>query len=329
LEVDTVTNQHSGQFAAVDADTGETIWYKRIPVAQGGSQSISGDTIFSPGSDGVIWAQDVNTGQVKWTYHGGFNPKGYTGHTSSTALDEKHGWVLGTTETGHLFVLDKNTGRLVRNAYLGVPEWNHGDPQPSSGYWFAGTSSMAIVPSQTLLYIAGTDFDRTWQGQFHQSKEKLFCYDYGGPGDKLKLVWEYQFCSDNDECGDLDSQHIVRGWDEQTISFYTLPSPALADGHVYYSSYNGKVYCFGAAFDSTNQLCPAEELYGEDSEEAELLKSFRDNVLSKTPEGQKIEKLYYEWSPVIVKEMENNEAFKEEVKEIIDEILSLLRGETE
>jgi len=28
----------------------------------------------------------------------------------------------------------------------------------------------------------------------------------------------------------------------------TVPSPALADGHVYYNSFNGKVYCFGSVF---------------------------------------------------------------------------------
>jgi outer membrane protein assembly factor BamB len=266
---------------------------------------------------------DANTGQVQWTYHGGFNPKGYTGHTSSTAVDETHGWVLGTTDTGHIFVLDKDTGRLIRDAYLGVPEWNPGDPQPSSGFWFAGTSSMTIVPSQTLLYIAGTDFDQAWKGMFNKGKEKLFCYNYG-LGSEIELVWEYQFCTDDDECADLDSQHIVRGWDEQSISFYTLPSPALADGHVYYNSFNGKVYCFGSDYDSTPP-CPVKELYGEHAEETEILRYFRDNILSKDPEGQEIIKLYREWSPVIVKAMKEDETFRDELKALIDGFLPLIR----
>lgn len=246
--MDVTTNYHWGAFAALDVNDGSEVWFKgTIPVAQGGSQSISGTTIFSPASDGVIWALDVNTGAVKWTYHGGFLPKGNTGLSSSTAVDDTNGWVLGASDTGHIFVLDKATGQLVRDAYLGYPSWNPGDPEPSSGFWFAGTSSMVIVPSQTLLYIAGTDFDQAWRGRGSLGKEKLFCYDYGS-GSELILVWEYQFCKDDNACATPGSQNILRGWGEQDTAFYTIPSAALADGHVYYNSFNGKVYCFGSAY---------------------------------------------------------------------------------
>jgi len=68
-------------------------------------------------------------------------------------------------------------------------------------------------------------------------------------------------------------------------------------------------------------LCPVEEIYGEHSEQTELLRYFRDNVLSKTPEGQAIIKLYYELSPVIVEMIEEDEEFKQEVKEMIDGVL--------
>jgi len=71
--------------------------------------------------------------------------------------------------------------------------------------------------------------------------------------------------------------------------------------------------------------CPSEEIYGSYSEEAKILRSFRDNVLSKTPEGQEIIKLYYQWSPVIVKAMVEDEAFKKKVKEMIDGILPMIR----
>jgi hypothetical protein len=76
-------------------------------------------------------------------------------------------------------------------------------------------------------------------------------------------------------------------------------------------------------------LCPIEGLYGEDSEQTELLRYFRDNVLSQTPEGQELIKLYYQWSPVIVKVMEEDEKFKEQVKGMIDGILPLIRREVE
>ena len=68
---------------------------------------------------------------------------------------------------------------------------------------------------------------------------------------------------------------------------------------------------------------------GEDSEEVMLLRSFRNNVLSKTPEGQELIRLYYQWSPTIVRAMEEDEEFKEEVKEMIGGILPLIREERE
>jgi len=44
------------------------------------------------------------------------------------------------------------------------------------------------------------------------------------------------------------------------------------------------------------------------------------------PVGQEIIKLYYQWSPVIVRAMEEDEEFKAEVKEMIDGVLPLIRG---
>ena len=54
---------------------------------------------------------------------------------------------------------------------------------------------------------------------------------------------------------------------------------------------------------TTTPLCLLEKLYGEHSREIELMKSVRDNLLNKTPEGQELIRLYYKWSPIIVKIM--------------------------
>lgn len=78
----------------------------------------------------------------------------------------------------------------------------------------------------------------------------------------------------------------------------------------------------------TEDDCPTEELYGEYSEEAKLLRYFRDNILCKTPEGQEFIRLYYEWGTAIVKVIEEDIEFKKGVKSIIDEILLLIRAET-
>ena len=77
---------------------------------------------------------------------------------------------------------------------------------------------------------------------------------------------------------------------------------------------------------ATEPPCVSEELYGEYSEQTELLRNFRDEVLSKSEVGQALLTLYYQWSPVIVKAMEENEEFKEEVKEMIDGVLSLIEN---
>jgi len=71
-------------------------------------------------------------------------------------------------------------------------------------------------------------------------------------------------------------------------------------------------------------LCTSELIYGEDSEEVEILRYIRDNVLNQTPTGQELIRLYYQWSPAIVKTMENDEDFKEDIKELIDGVLGLI-----
>ena len=72
-------------------------------------------------------------------------------------------------------------------------------------------------------------------------------------------------------------------------------------------------------------LCPVEAIYGEDSEEAEILKYMRDYILNATPEGKEIVTLYYEWSPFLVECIENNGELKNELQEIIDELLQVIQ----
>lgn len=88
----------------------------------------------------------------------------------------------------------------------------------------------------------------------------------------------------------------------------------------------GKVNAFKAL---KPDPCSAEKIYGEDSAEVTVLRYLRDNILSKTPEGQEIIRLYYKWNPVIVKAIEEDETFKEEIREMIDEVLPLIRTEME
>ena len=74
-------------------------------------------------------------------------------------------------------------------------------------------------------------------------------------------------------------------------------------------------------------ICAIEAIYGKQSNEAELLRRFRDSILSTTPEGQEIIKLYYEWSDVIVDMMNRDEEFKAQVKGMIDEVVEVIEEE--
>ncbi len=72
--------------------------------------------------------------------------------------------------------------------------------------------------------------------------------------------------------------------------------------------------------------CVAEESYGDHSDETELLRKFRDDVLSKTPAGQEIISLYYQWSPTIVKAMREDKRFTATVKTLLDGVLPMIEG---
>ena len=45
--------------------------------------------------------------------------------------------------------------------------------------------------------------------------------------------------------------------------------------------------------------------------------------------GQEIIRLYYKWSPAIVRAMEEDEKYKEDVKEMLDGVLELIKIEAE
>ena len=76
-------------------------------------------------------------------------------------------------------------------------------------------------------------------------------------------------------------------------------------------------------------LCVAALIYGENSEQTELLKKYRDNVLSKTTEGQKTIKTYYKLSPTVTKLLEQWPLLKKRAKAFIDSLLPNIRKRVE
>jgi hypothetical protein len=83
-------------------------------------------------------------------------------------------------------------------------------------------------------------------------------------------------------------------------------------------------YGYPAGVCADNQ-CTAEAIYGEDSEQTELLREYRDKVLSKTPEGQELIKAYYKFSPTVTELLERNPVLKNKTKEFIDSMLPEIR----
>jgi hypothetical protein len=78
-------------------------------------------------------------------------------------------------------------------------------------------------------------------------------------------------------------------------------------------------------FQVAAKACPLEQLYGQGSDQVKLLRNFRDRVLSTTGEGQALTELYYEWSPTIVKLMQEDGAFKTQIQGLIEGYLPLVK----
>ena len=108
--------------------------------------------------------------------------------------------------------------------------------------------------------------------------------------------------------------YILYDWDLDLVQFKLIPEQTTTTTT---TSPN-------TTTSTSDDECVSEAIYGSDSGETELLRSIRDNVLSKTSEGQELTKLYYQWSPVIVRAMQTDEEFKQEVKDIVDGVLGVV-----
>jgi hypothetical protein len=72
--------------------------------------------------------------------------------------------------------------------------------------------------------------------------------------------------------------------------------------------------------------CVSEAIYGEYAEETELLRCFRDSVLSETREGRELIRIYYQWSSAMVSTLADEE-IKAGVKSMMDAVLPFIRYE--
>jgi hypothetical protein len=91
---------------------------------------------------------------------------------------------------------------------------------------------------------------------------------------------------------------------------------------------DGTVDCASTTTTTTseNGACIFNDLLGYDDPRLDVLRQFRDNVLSQTQEGRELIKLYNQWSPIISKAMKEDEDFAEECAGMIDGLVPLIRG---
>ena len=71
--------------------------------------------------------------------------------------------------------------------------------------------------------------------------------------------------------------------------------------------------------------CVAETLYGEGSEETELLREYRDKVLSKSATGRQMIKTYYELSPAISEVLQKNDTARASARRVLDSLMPAIR----
>ncbi len=83
--------------------------------------------------------------------------------------------------------------------------------------------------------------------------------------------------------------------------------------------------------DSINSIndraCAASYALGADDPRLDILRTFRDETLSRIPLGQQLIEAYYTASPLLVREMQNNNRFKERIKALLDDIIVIIAAE--
>ena len=217
----------------------------------------------------------------------------------------REGAVVSTTTTtvgSQVDISGKWTGTCVSA--------NSGSKYPAeadlsqSGNDVTGNIAMILSDGELEGEVAGTVSDSNFTGTWNAYSEN--CPD--------PTPFEYEISQDgNTMTGQLQVKCPGMGFPEITFKDFVLERGGASS----------------TTTTASSSPCPAESVYGNSSDKTEFLRCLRDNVLSKTPEGQEIIRLYYEWSHVVVRTMEEDEEFKGEMKEMIDGILPMIRGEVE
>jgi len=171
-------------------------------------------------------------------------------------------------------------------------------------------------PAINTTYFPSTFSSPYWSSTTHAydpSHAWDVYFSYGFVSTDYKSLDGYVRAVRGGQCESLDTSTTTTTTEKSTTTT-TIPIPVPTSTSTISSTTTSAI-----------NICPIEMIYGEGSEEVEILKFIRDYVLRTTPQGQELIKLYYELSPAIVKAMEEDGEFEAQLKEMIDGMLPLIR----
>ena len=185
----------------------------------------------------------------------------------------------------------------------------------------SGFISLEITDSIifTITVTSGSAFFCAQPESIVQGENEYYIDTTCFTSDCIEITW-----ANFDGCGDLSAGAHAIG----TMSTFPVTFNILDGFRLYCGVWNSDDYFDVEPYSSTttsttDNLCPIETLYGVSSRETKLLRSIRDDLLCLSPEGQEIIKMYYQWSPVIVKAMEDQRV-RNDIRVIFDGIVSFL-----
>ena len=216
----------------------------------------------------------------------------------------------------------------------------------------SGSDVFAVGDKGTILHSSGYDADDPDSDgipnnidncpTIYNPDQKNFDGDeYGTACDNCpKIANPDQKDMDNDGIGDacdsdVDGDRIPEDGDNSGIPG---DNPCIAGNTINCDDNCPTVYNPGQAdadSDGTGDNCEstspcaAESIYGRNSEQTKLLREYRNNILSKTPDGQEIIITYYKFSPTVTKLLEQRPLLKNRAKAFIDSLLPAIRKKVE
>ena len=123
--------------------------------------------------------------------------------------------------------------------------------------------------------------------------------------------------------GSPTTKEVDQCWDLTEISSCDEDTACLAVSNNFLTYTNE----WSGAGCRVQDKCIVDIFLGSDNPKIYVLKAFRDEVLSQTPEGRELIALYYAWSPFLVEAMQQDEQLKEEIKGMIEMFFPVMKEE--